>query len=109
MNPNQNPIPYPYHVLRDSPTREALVIMIVAGYVAEGVPMPVTLDDLYREFLDAHGDALLQRLSPEARVAGLSTAELERLLEQRRAAEAAAAKPKKNGKSGRPSPKGGAK
>ena len=100
MNPNQDPIPYPYHMLRHSPVRGALVITIVEKYLAEGVPMPVTLDDLYREFLKSHGPALLQHLSPEERIAGIPTEELDRLLQQRRAADAAAGRRKKNDKSG---------
>ena len=107
MNPNEEPFSCHYHMLRHSPMRGALVIVIVAKYLEEGVSMPVTLDDLYREFLKSHGPARMQHLSPEERVAGLPTEELERLLRERRAAEATGAKPKKSGKPGRGSSKRG--
>lgn len=81
--------------------------------------MPSKLTDFYREFIDTNSDEILELMSPEKqakflksmpaekRVEGLSTEELERLLDQRRAAEASAKK--KGGKPGRGSAKRGTK
>jgi hypothetical protein len=105
-----------YHMR--SPLTSTLLYQLFRGYQVEGVPMPITLEEFYRDWVAKNLDKILADASPEQRVAGLtpeqrtrdvSTEELERLLEQRRAAEASAKKPKNGGKPGRGSPKRGTK
>jgi hypothetical protein len=86
-------------------TTSTLLRQLFEGYHVEGMKMPYTLDDFYREFVQTHADEILEMLPPERRVKGLSAAELERLLEQQRAAEAAA----EAKKPGRASPRRGKK
>ncbi len=97
-----------------SPRTSTLLYQLFRGYQVEGVPMPITLEEFYRDWVAKNLDKILAEASPEKRVAGLtpeqrnrdvSTEELERLLEQRRAAEAAATKSPKSGKPDRGSPK----
>lgn len=97
-----------------SPLTSTLLYQLFRGYQVEGITMPVTLEEFYREWIDAHADEILDQLPPEKlaskltpkqRVEGLSVADLERLLEERRAAEAAAVKSHKSGKPDRGSPK----
>ena len=84
------------HYRPRSAKTSSLIYRLFRGYKVEGIPMPITLDEFYRDFVDE----LLDRLPPEKLGERLSTEDLERILEQRRAAEAAAGTRKKNGKSG---------
>jgi hypothetical protein len=93
-------------------TTSTVIRQLFEGYEVEGLKVPYTLDDFYRDFIQSHADEILEKLpperrvkglSPEQRVKGLSADELERLLKQQREAEAA--EPKKGGKPGRGSPK----
>jgi hypothetical protein len=56
--------------------------------------MPYTIEEFNREFFKRYGDEILERMTPEQRVKGLSADELERLLHQKRQEEAAAARKK---------------
>jgi hypothetical protein len=71
--------------------------------------MPYTLDDFYREWVERTKQEILENMTPEQLNERVSTEDLERLLQQRRAAEASEAKPKKSGTPGRGSPKRKAK
>ena len=79
--------------------------------------MPITLDEFYRDFVDELLERLppekrvklLDGLTPKQRVEGLSAADLERLAQEQRAAEASAKAPKPTSRAGQRSTKRGAK
>lgn len=96
------------HYRLRSDSTSTLIRRLFEGYEVEGLKMPYTLEDFYREFIQTHADEILEMLPPERRVKGLSAAELERLLEKQRKIEAAA-KSKKPVKPGQSSPKRGKK
>ena len=105
------------HYRPRSAKTSSLIYRLFRGYKVEGIPMPITLDEFYRDFVDELLERLppekrvklLDGLTPKQRVEGLSAADLERLAQEQRAAEASAKAPKPTSRAGQRSTKRGAK
>jgi hypothetical protein len=81
------------HYRQHSPNTSTLIQQLLNGYQQEGIAMPYTMQDFQREYAKEHfkdltpeqQQELLQSLSPEVRLAGLSPEEIEQALRKLKA------------------------
>ena len=91
------------HYHQRSRNTSTLLLQLLKGYQREGIAMPYTMEDFQRDYAKEHfkdltpeeQQELIQIMSPEQRLAGLSPQEIEQALEKLKAERAAQTRKKR--------------